>query len=342
MSRDLNDAPSGNQLRGEEALIAEFWAPLAAGFPGAFGLEDDCAIIAPPPGEEIVATTDALIAGVHFLPGDDPGAVAWKALAVNVSDLVAKGATPRAYLMSLALPEPNREWLQAFAAGLRAAQEAFGCQLAGGDTDRTLGPLSVTITALGTLPVGSMVRRSTARPGDLVYVSGTIGDAALGLALRFDPSLGAPLDASARSYLEGTFSRPRPPLALGPVLRECASASIDISDGLMKDFDRLCRASAVGGRIDVAAVPLSEPARVVLQAGSATITDLLVGGEDYQVLATVAPDRAATFERMSAHSGCGVARIGVVGDATAGVAALDAVGKPLAFGKLGWDHFSQP
>ncbi len=149
---------------GEELLIAEFWAPLAAAFPGAFALKDDCAVIAPPPGTELVVTTDALIEGVHFLPGEDAGAVGWKALAVNVSDLVAKGAEPLAYLMSIALPAPpDPAWLGKFAAGLRRAQEAFGCHLAGGDTDRTPGPLSVSITAFGCVPSGAMVRRSTAQ-----------------------------------------------------------------------------------------------------------------------------------------------------------------------------------
>lgn len=342
MPRDPNDARNNKPLRGEEALIAEFWAPLAEDFPGALGLMDDCATITARPGEEIVVTTDALIAGVHFFPGDDPRAIGWKALAVNVSDLVAKGATPLAYLMSLALPELSREWLQAFAGGLRGAQKAFGCHLIGGDTDRTLGPLSVTIAALGTLPVGSMVRRSTARPGDHVYVSGTIGDAALGLALRLDPSLGAPLDAAARDYLERTFSRPSPPLALASILRQCASASIDISDGLMKDFDRLCRASGVGGHIEAPAVPLSQPARKILQAGSATLADLLSGGEDYGVLTTVSPYRATTFERLSAQSGCPVARIGTICEPHIGVAVLDAAGQPLVFDKMGWDHFHNP
>jgi len=220
MTRDPSDTAHSRAISGEEALIAEFWAPLAAGFSGAFGLQDDCAVIAPPAGAELVVTTDAVIAGVHFFPDADPGAIAWKALAVNVSDLVAKGAAPLAYLMSVALPEaPHRAWLDKFTQGLRTAQDAFGCQLAGGDTDRTPGPLSVSITAFGVVPAGRMVRRATARPGDHVYVSGTIGDAALGLALRRDPVLGdrCKLDAAASGYLDGKFSRPHPPVALAPI-----------------------------------------------------------------------------------------------------------------------------
>ena len=219
-------------------------------------------------------TTDGLIAGVHFIPGDDPGAIAWKALAVNVSDLVAKGATPLAYVLSLALPgAPERAWLAAFAGGLQRAQAAFGCPLIGGDTDRTLGPLSVSITAFGTVPNGRMVRRSTAAVGDGVFVSGTIGDATLGLALVGNPALAqrCGLDAAAQAYLDARFRLPQPPVGLRAALLGHARAAMDISDGLVKDFDRLCRVSSVGGEIDATAVPLSAAARAVVAAGGATL-----------------------------------------------------------------------
>ncbi len=346
MPRDPNDPrPSDGDIGGEEALIAEFWAPLAAGFPGAYDLQDDCAVIAPPPGAELVVTTDALIAGVHFLPLEDAGAIAWKALAVNVSDLAAKGATPLAYLMSVALPgKPQRQWLASFTQGLRAAQEAFGCRLIGGDTDRTPGPLSVTITAFGTVPAVSMVRRATAQPADHVYVSGSIGDAALGLALRRDSQLGARcgLTEAASNYLAGKFSRPHPPVALAPVLLACASAAMDVSDGLMKDFDRMCRASGVGGRIEAAHLPLSDAAHAVIAAGGATVADLMAGGEDYEVIAAVPAARAGAFERMAGEVGTRVTRIGTMLQKSAGVVAMDAAGQPLAFSSRGWDHFSQP
>ncbi|MEO8421849.1 MAG: thiamine-phosphate kinase, partial [Hyphomicrobium sp.] len=309
------------------------------------GLKDDCALIAAPPGTELAVTTDSIIAGVHFFPDEDPGAVAWKALAVNVSDLIAKGATPLAYLMSIALPgAPDHAWLEKFAAGLGAAQAAFGCHLAGGDTDRTPGPISVTITAFGVVPEGCVVRRSTARVGDQVYVSGTIGDAALGLALRRDPALRATcgLNLEMRSVLEGKFSRPRPPVALIAALRTCASAAMDVSDGLIKDFDRLCRASAVGGRIEVPHVPLSAAAHAVVAAHGATLIDLITGGEDYEALATIPPSRAAEYERLAAAAGIAVTRIGAIEDASAGISAIDAAGVPLAIARTGWDHFLPP
>jgi thiamine-monophosphate kinase len=344
MPSDPNEASDAGGAGGEEALIAEFWAPLAAGFPGAFNLADDCAVIAPPEGCDLVVTTDALISGVHFFADEDADAVGWKALAVNVSDLVAKGAVPLAYVMSVALPALDRPWLTAFAAGLSAAQEAFGCRLVGGDTDRTPGPLTVSITAFGSVPAGGMLRRATARPGDRVYVAGTIGDAALGLALRRDPTLSARcrLDEAARRHLAGKFSRPQPPLALVPALRACASAAIDISDGLMKDLRHLCRASGVGARIVAADVPLSEAARAMLDAGGAAMDGLLTGGEDYTVLAAVPAERGDEFQSLAAEAGTRVTCIGTLTAAAGETVALDADGAPMRFAKMGWDHFSPP
>lgn len=337
-----NDRQRTGASGGEEALIAEFFAPLSEGFSGAYGLKDDCASIAAPAGHELIVTTDAVIAGVHFLPDDDPAAIGWKALAVNVSDLVAKGAAPLGYVMNLALPALDRSWLAAFSSGLQKAQSAFGCNLIGGDTDLTPGPLSVSITAFGTVPAGHMVQRGTAQAGDLVYVSGTIGDAALGLALRRDPQIAtrSGLDSAARTYLETRLSRPQPPLGLVAALRACASAAMDVSDGLMKDFDRLCRTSSVAGRLDATLIPLSPPAHKVLSAEETTLADLMSGGEDYEVLATVSPAKAAEFEQLSYGAGIPVTGIGVVTTGPAGAVAIDAQGGIMSFGKLGWDHFS--
>jgi len=332
---------ASDKVDSEESIIGDYWAPLAAGFPGALNLADDCATIAVEPGRELVVTTDALIAGVHFFADEEPAAIAWKALAVNVSDLIAKGAEPRAYLMALALPDaPERAWLAAFADGLRRAQQAFSCHLAGGDTDRTPGPLSVSITAFGTIPAGRIVRRSGAKPGDVVYVSGTIGDATLGLSLRRDASLAARwrLDDEARDRLEAAYRRPAPPAALAGVVRACARAAMDISDGLVKDFGRLCRAAGVGGRLEAERVPLSAPARAAIACGGATLADLLTGGEDYQVLAAIAPERAPEFERLATAAGTSVTQIGSI-DIGAGVRVLDGAGKAMAFARTGWDHF---
>ena len=171
-------------IEGEESLIQGYLAPLAAGFPGAFGLQDDCALLTPEPGTELVLKTDPVMAGVHFFPDDAPDDIAWKALAANVSDLAAKGAQPLAYLMALALPvAPKHAWMQRFVLGLGQAQQAFGCHLIGGDTDRRPGPLTITPMVIGEIPCGQMVRRSAALSGDIICVSGSLGDASLGLAL---------------------------------------------------------------------------------------------------------------------------------------------------------------
>jgi thiamine-monophosphate kinase len=318
----------------EEAIIGAYFAPLAKGYAGAFDLKDDCAAITLEPGCDLVVTTDAVIEGVHFFPGAWANEVAWKALAVNVSDLVAKGATPFAYVMSIALPQsPERAWLEAFAEGLRLAQERFRCHLIGGDTDRTPGPLSVSITAFGSVPAGRMVRRSTAQPGDLVYVSGTIGDAALGLDLRRDAG------PSAFHGVADRFSTPQPRLALAPVVRDVAAAAMDISDGLVKDFGRLCEASGVGGYIEAERVPVSEAARALLIVGETTLARLITGGEDYEVLAAVRPQRAAEFERRAAAAGTSVTRIGSIEAAGAGVSVVGADGRAMALSSTGWDHF---
>jgi thiamine-monophosphate kinase len=337
---------ASEKLNSEEAIIGAYFAPLSSGFPGAFGLKDDCAAIALAHGQELVVTTDAVIEGVHFFAGEAPAAIAWKALAVNVSDLTAKGATPLAYLLAIAFPNaPERDWLAAFTDGLRQAQSAFGCHLAGGDTDRTPGPLSVTITAFGMVVAGGMVRRATARPGDEVFVSGRIGDATLGLALRRDPALAGrwQLAVSERGLFDAALSRPHPPVALAAALHAHASAAMDISDGLVKDFDRMCRASGCAGRLEAERVPLSDPARRLAASGAVSLADLITGGEDYQVLACVPPKQNGAFVRMAAEAGVAVTRIGQIVEAGesdgAGAHVVDPSGRTMALRGTGWDHF---
>ena len=314
-----------------------YLAPLAAGYPGAFGLQDDCALLTPPPGTQLVLKTDPVAAGVHFFADDAPEDIAWKALAVNVSDLAAKGAEPLAYLMALALPRaPARDWMRRFADGLRDAQAAFGCHLIGGDTDRTAGPLTIAITAIGSVPAGRMVRRATARAGDLLYVTGSIGDAALGLRLRRDAGVAASwgLDADGAAYLIQRYLRPRPALGLREALRAHAGAAMDLSDGLVKDLGRMCAASGVGARIEAGRVPLSAPARAAVRARPALLVELLTGGDDYEVLIAVPPARRAAFEAMT-----GLASIGEIVSGN-GVTVMDASGAPMTFARTGWDHFS--
>jgi thiamine-monophosphate kinase len=329
------------RVRSEAELIETFLAPLAKELPGAAGLSDDCATLALSAGEELVLTTDAVAAGVHFFADDAPEDIAWKALAINVSDLAGKGARPVAYLMALSFPEaPERDWLAAFAAGLGSAQEAFGIVLAGGDTDRRPGPLSITITAIGRAPKGRIPRRSGARARDRLYLSGTVGDGWLGLRLRQNPGLAHAwaLEREERDRLLGRYRRPEPRLGLGAALLGFASASMDVSDGLVKDLGRLVRASGVGARVCSGDLPFSPPAKRVLAAAPGLLRDLVAGGDDYEVLAAVPPDQSTGFETAAARSGVSIAAIGTVTDGT-GVAIVGPDGVPLELERTGWDHF---
>lgn len=337
----MGGKPGDTRIEGEDDLVGTFLAPLAAGNPGALSLKDDCALLAPTPGSELVLKTDPVVGGVHFLPDDDPADIAWKALAVNVSDLAAKGAVPRIYLMALSLPEaPERDWMARFAEGLGAAQKAFGIMLAGGDTDRTPGQLSIAITVIGEVPAGRMVRRAAAEAGDALYVSGSLGDAALGLALRLDGALAARLGLGAEesAHAIGRYLRPQPRVALAEALRAHARAAMDLSDGLMKDLGRMCRASEVGAEVMAADLPLSPAMRRALAADPARMRDVVAAGDDYEILAAIPPAACKAFEAAAARAGVAVTRIGkVTSDGEERV--LDDQGVPLAPGRTGWDHF---
>ena len=329
-------------LQGEEGIIA-LLAPLTRGHAGAFDLKDDCALLTPEPGTELVLKTDPVAEGLHFLPGDAPQDIAWKALAVNVSDLAAKGATPLGYLMALSFPAaPTVGWMMDFVEGLEAAQARFGCHLLGGDTDRRPGPLTISITIIGSVPQGRMVQRATARAGDALFVSGTIGDAGLGLDLTKDATLQAAwnLSDAAAGTLRQRYRRPEPRLALAAPLRHYASAAMDVSDGLVKDLDRMMRASGVAGHLLAAEVPLSEPARTVLAHAPERLSRLITAGDDYEILLAVPSERATPFVAAAAAAGVPVTRIGQVraGPPELLVEGLD--GRPLDLPeRTGWDHF---
>ena len=277
-----------------------------------------------------------------FVEGDRAADVAWKALAVNISDLAAKGAVPSAYLLALSFPTPPpRDWVGAFAHGLREAQEAFGCHLLGGDTDRRPGPLSVAITAIGTVPRGGMVRRATARPGHGLFVSGTLGDAALGLQLAKDPRRGAAWELSPDMlrHLSERYRRPQPRLALTDALRAHASAAMDVSDGLAKDLGRMCQASGCGALVNLAELPLSAAAHKAVAAEHRQYHAILAGGDDYEILATIPPANEAAFRRAAAAAAVPVARIGCM-TARGGVAITGLHGESIDLTRTGWDHFA--
>jgi len=334
---------SGELLESEEAIIRHF-VPLTAAAAGAFALQDDCALLAPPAGCELVLKTDPIAEGVHFLVGEEPQDVGWKALAVNVSDLAAKGAAPAYYLLALSFPTaPHLSWVQGFAAGLRTAQERFGCHLIGGDTDRRPGPVTIAITLIGTVPQGRMVRRGTARAGDGLFVSGTLGDAALGLALLRDPTRAGAwsLSADMVEHLKHRYRRPQPRLALAGALREHASAAMDLSDGLAKDLARLCRASACGGQVRLADLPLSPSAARSVASDRSQYQAVLAGGDDYEILASVPPQHQTAFQRSAAAAGIAVTRIGSL-TLGSGISIEADDGGRLDLARSGWDHFATP
>jgi thiamine-monophosphate kinase len=344
---------TGEEGSGEDRLIARFFRPLATD-PGAFALADDAAILAPPAGCDFVLKADAIIGGVHFLDDDPPDLVAKKALRVNLSDLAAKGAKPLGFLLSLALPQAvGEDWLAAFARGLKEDAEHYACPLFGGDTDRTPGPIMISIAAFGAVPHGTMIKRSGARPGDRVVVTGTIGDAVLGLALRRDPDVARRLglDPAMQDHLVGRYRLPQPRNAVAAIMRRHASAGMDVSDGLAGDLAKLCRISGVDAVIEAALVPLSDAARTALARDRALRESLLSGGDDYEIVASVAPDHVAPLIAEAAAAGVAVTEIGRV-EARAGAAGgaagtgaaggaqfLDDMGQPLRFARAAFSHF---
>jgi thiamine-monophosphate kinase len=295
----------------EDSLIARFFAPLAA--EGGLGLRDDAALIKPTPGHDLVVTVDALVERGHFLPEDDPGSVARKALAVNVSDLAAKGAEPRGFVLSLALPADWTEaWLAAFATGLGEAARDFGCPLLGGDTVAASGALTLSITALGEVPSGRMVLRKTAKPDDVICVTGTIGDAALGLALRAAPPWAAALSEQERAVLADRYIHPQPRIALAEALRDHARAAMDVSDGLAGDLAKMVRVSGATAAVDADRVPLSGAARHAIAQDPALLDLALTGGDDYEILCAVSPDRLDSFRAAVAERRIPLTEIGTV------------------------------
>lgn len=323
----------------EDELISQFFRPLATA-PGAALLLDDAATIPHVEGKELVITTDALVAGVHFFPEDPPDAIARKALRVNLSDLAAKGADPVGYLISLALPDNwTVDWLESFVEGLAADQEDFGLSLFGGDTVRTPGPFWVSVTAFGRAMEGHVPRRSGAAPGHRIYVTGTIGDAALGLRLRQDEKLALRWDLrrDERELLLDRYLLPEPRVALAPIVGAYAAACMDVSDGLVGDARKLAAVSKVGGVIDAARVPLSRAAARAVRSDDASLATVLTGGDDYELLLAIDPDDADLFEQEAASVGVAVTDIGVFVEH--GPLVVEKSGRPIELRTGSFAHF---
>lgn len=319
----------------EFGLIARYFAPLAAAEPGALGMTDDAAVLDLPPGVKLVAATDALVAGVHFLPDDPPADIARKLVRVNLSDLAAMGAVPRAVLLALVLPRATTEaWIAEFARGLAEDTARFDAPLVGGDTVASDGPLTLALTALGFVDGRGALTRSGARVGDDIYVSGTIGDGALGLAAATGRLDG--LDGPSRDYLIGRYRVPEPRLALGHALVGLARSCMDVSDGLIGDLGHICACSGVAARLTAAKVPLSDPARKVLAREPGRLAEILTGGDDYELLFTAPPGARGSIARAAAA--VAVTRIGTIAVGT-GVEIEDATTLGLALQNKGFQHF---
>lgn len=311
----------------EFALIARHFRPLAG--PGALDLRDDAGLLTPPPGRQLVLTADAMVAGVHFLPDDPPDLIGRKLLRVNLSDLAAKGAVPLCYLMTVSTPKDTPDaWFAGFAAGLGRDQATYGVTLLGGDTTSTPGPISLSLTIIGHVTPDTAVHRFGARPGDGIWVTGTIGDGALGLAV----AQGRLTDASG--FLLGRYRLPQP--RIGFALAGIASAGMDVSDGLVQDLGHMCGASGLGAELAVECVPLSDAARA---AGPDWLATCLTGGDDYELLLAVPPARSAALQDAARQAGIAVTRVGHFHSGPAEVMVRQANGEPLALTKGGWSHF---
>ncbi len=321
----------------EFELIERFFAPLSLKAPGALGLRDDAALVDVPEGWRLAVTTDALVAGVHFLADDPPELIARKMLRVNLSDLAAMGAQPAGFVVAAAFPrDGGTTWIARFAEGLAVDVAAYDVPLLGGDTVATDGPATFAVTAFGLVPVGRELRRAGARPGDLIYVSGSLGDAAFGLAVL--KGAAGEVAAEHAAALVDRYRLPRPRTALGPSLVGLATAAVDVSDGLCADLGHLCAASGVAAEVEAARLPLSAAARALVAARPEALMTVLTGGDDYELLFTVPPEREAEVAALAARLDVGLTRIGHIG-AGSGVSIADAQGRPVVPGEAGYRHF---
>jgi thiamine-monophosphate kinase len=322
----------------EFGLISRLFAPLAAGHAGALTLTDDCALFDGPNGAQWAVTADAMVAGVHFFPDDPPDLIARKLVRVNLSDLAAMGAVPKFILMTCAFPKgTDMAWLDCYAAGLKDDCQEFSVVLIGGDTVSTPGPLTLSLTALGELPAGSALLRSSARSGQQIWVSGTIGDGAFGLLAAKGQG---GLDPRHHDALLDRYRLPRPRTTLGPALRSLASAAMDVSDGLVADLGHICDCSDLGAEIEAARVPLSDAASAAIAQGwGQGMITALTGGDDYEILFTAAPNLSEQIVQLGQRLNLRLTPIGRI-IAGKGVRVIDTQGQDLALERAGYNHFA--
>jgi thiamine-monophosphate kinase len=300
------------------------------------GIGDDAAVLAVPAGQELVVAIDTMVAGVHFPHATAAADIGWKALAVNLSDLAAMGASPAWALLALTLPGADNDFVAAFAEGFSRLAKPHRLALVGGDTTR--GPLTISVAVHGFVPAGQAIRRDGARIGDAVLVTGTLGDAAAGLHALQHPSKVVDSRAGLRDFLIERLNRPTPRLAAGAALRNQATACIDVSDGLLADLGHICVASGVGAEIEAAKLPRSS-ALLDLHDDASALHFALHGGDDYELCFTVPASRVAEVQADLSRLGCGATRIGRIVDGE-GVGVIGSDGARLETDQRGWEHFS--
>ncbi len=319
----------------EFGLIAELFAPLSLGYPGALALTDDAAFIAPKPGKLLTVTTDTIVDGVHFLTGTAPDLVARKLVRVNLSDLAAKGAEPFAVMLNAALPKDiGWDWLQGFAAGLKQDFDEFGLSLIGGDTVSIPGPLCLGLTAFGWCDPAHSPHRSGAADGDDIWVSGTIGDGGAGLLVQQDKAFPDHIEKNS-NFLKSRYDIPQPRVALGLAIAFSVSACMDVSDGLVQDLNHICQASGLGAQIELATIPVS----VAFTAAGFSPLQAIGMGDDYELLFTARPQDANALLACARTCSVDITRIGRMISGQ-GVHCLDPQGREVIPEKAGWQHFS--
>jgi thiamine-monophosphate kinase len=329
---------------GEFDLIGKYFRPLASAESGAADLSDDAAVLAPKSGHHLVVTMDTLVSGVHFLEFTPPHFIAAKTLRVNLSDLAAMGADPAWYTLSLSLPSGGDDiygddWLDSFAQALEVEQALYDITLVGGDTVATPGPLSLSVTAMGWVKKGQDMNRSGAKPGDIIYVSGQVGDATLGLAaVRGDFS---DLQPSSLEILTERHHRPQPRLDLGRSLYGLANAAIDISDGLVQDLGHICQCSNVAATIHAGDIPLSAVGQGIVDIDPDMLTVMMAGGDDYELLFCVPPERQNAVASLADEISLSLTPIGVVEAEGEGVSIriMGAEGQEIKMPTTGYRHF---
>lgn len=327
------------RLPGEFELIERYFAPLSRGAPGALGLVDDACTFSAPPGHELVLTTDAVVSGIHFLPGDPADRVAQKLLRVNLSDLAGKGAKPVGYLLTLGLdPAIDETWVAKFCEGLGRDQSEYNIHLLGGDTVSTPGPLFMSVTAIGTVLQGQSLRRTGAKPGDRILMTGTIGDGYLGLRVLRGDFMG--IAADYRQFLVDRYQVPDARVRFGELIgaRPLCHAGMDISDGLVADIGHIARASNCGAIIQAAGLPISKAAAELLAEDPDLLIDLMTSGDDYELLVTAPSDTISELQERAKVSGT---RLTEIGEVVAGkvVKVVDRSGDELNIGRTGFTHF---